>query len=110
MRSIIHVQSPYSSWFGGVDRLRARRRDLILVLRQEHLDDDFAALLGRLGLEGRAALPTDDAAAHRGLRDVDRTLSTHAVDNLRGWYADDYAFLACCEDLAAELGGAPDAP
>jgi hypothetical protein len=108
MRSIIHVQSPYASWFGSVDRLRARRPDLLLILRQEHLDADFGVLLGRLGLDGRASLPSDDASAHRGRRDVDRTLSPHAVENLRAWYADDYAFLACCAELAADLDEAPD--
>lgn len=105
MRAIIHVQSPYASWFGSIDRLRSRRDDLLFILRQEHLDEDFAALLPRLGLEGRAALPTDDAGAHRGTKGVDRSLSAAAVDNLRAWYADDFDFVAGCAELAAGLRG-----
>ena len=105
MHAIIHVQSPYSSWFGSFDQLHARRADLLAILRQEHLDADFTAMLPRLGLEGRAALPTDEAGAHRGQKGVDRTLSPRAEANLRAWYAEDYDFLARCDDLAAELWG-----
>lgn len=103
MRSIVHVRSHYSTWFGPPGELLTRRSDLLFVLRQEHLDADFARLVDRLGLAGRAALPTDDPRAHRGPRDVDRTLSDRAVGNLREWYADDIRFVELCESLAAEL-------
>jgi hypothetical protein len=105
MRAIVHVQSPYSSWFGTADDLAARRGDLLFILRQEFLDLDFAALLPRLGLADRAALPHDDAGAHRGMAGVDRSLSERAVTNLRGWYAEDYEFLAYCAELAPGLRG-----
>jgi hypothetical protein len=103
MQAIVHVRSPYSSWFGPPDDLLARLDDLLFILRLEHLVDDFPHLLPRLGLEGRAALPADDVGSHRGPSAVDRTLSARAVANLRAWYDDDYRFVELCESIAADL-------
>ncbi len=101
MNEIVHIRSHYSAWFGSPEQLLARRDSLLAVLRTEHLDDDFARLLDRLGLTGRATLP-DDHRAHPGPAGVDRSLSDRAVVNLRDWYADDAAFLDVCASLARD--------
>ena len=108
MRAIVHVRSPYSSWFGPPDDLLERLDDLLFILRLEHLADDFPRLLSRLGLEGRTALPADDGGSHRGATAVDRTLSARAVANLRAWYERDYRFIELCESIAADLWGGHD--
>jgi len=108
MRAIVHVRSPYSSWFGPPDDFLERLDDLLFILRLEHLADDFPRLLSRLGLEGRTALPADDGGSHRGATAVDRTLSARAVANLRAWYERDYRFIELCESIAADLWGGHD--
>jgi hypothetical protein len=103
MRAILHVQSPYSAWFGAPDDFLARRDDLLFVLRVEHMADDFPRLLLRLGLDGRTALPAGDAGSHRGAPGLDRTLSERAITNLHAWYDDDYRFVELCESIAVDL-------
>jgi hypothetical protein len=103
MGAIVHIRDHYSAWFVDPDGLLARRDALLAILRLEHLDDDFPPLVARLGLEGRAELPRDERRAHRGPSAVDTSLSEHAVDNLRAWYADDYAFLEVCTSIAQDL-------
>jgi len=102
MRGVLHVRSSYSTWFGSPEDLVGRQDDLLLILRQEHLDADFDRLLHKLGLEGRAVLP-EEQGAHRGSPGVDRDLSAQAIENLRAWYADDYRFLEVCKSLSADL-------
>lgn len=103
MRAIVHVQSPYSAWFGAPDDLLGRLDDLLFILRLERMADDFPRLLLRLGLEGRTALPAGDVGSHRGDPGVDRTLSARAVANLHAWYDDDYRFVELCESIAVDL-------
>ena len=103
MESIVHVRSPYSTWFGPPEDFLARRDDLLFILRLEHLNEDFERLLPRLGLEGRATLPTDDLGSHRGPVEFDRSLSELAVANLRSWYADDFRFVELCESIVSDL-------
>jgi len=103
MRAIVHVQSPYSAWFGAPDDLLGRLDDLLFILRLERMADDFPRLLLRLGLEGRTALPAGDVGSHRGDPGVDRTLSARAVANLHAWYDDDYKFVELCESIAVDL-------
>jgi hypothetical protein len=99
MGAITHIRSHYSSWFGTNDEFLARRDQLLFVLRIERLQDDFQKLVRMLGLEGRAALPEDGVRSHRGPAEVDRSLSDHAIANLRDWYADDIAFVELCDRL-----------
>jgi hypothetical protein len=102
MDQIVHIRSHYSAWFGTPDEFLARRPSLLMVLRLEHLDDDFPHLLRKLGLEDRAALPDDRYRSHRGPEGVDRSLSDRAVANLQEWYRDDIEFVALCDELARE--------
>jgi hypothetical protein len=102
MQAIVHVRSPYSAWFDTPEHLLARRDDLLFILRVEHMAGDFPRLLQRLGLEGRASLPTGDVGSHRGDPGLDRTLSARAVANLHAWYADDFRFVELCESIAVD--------
>jgi hypothetical protein len=102
MRTIAHVRHSYWWWFGDRDAFLSRSDHLFAILRQEHLAEDFRALVERLGLDPRIVrLPEDETSSHRGPEDVDRRLTERATGNLRRWYADDYAFVALCEELRA---------
>jgi len=102
MGAITHIRSHYSAWFGSPDDFIARRDDLLMIMRLDHLNDDFSKLLHKLGLEGRAELPVDHRS-HRGPAGVDRSLSERALVNLRTWYRDDIEFVDLCNSIASDL-------
>jgi hypothetical protein len=99
MTQINHVRSFYWDWFGDAASFLARGDDLLMVLRQEQLAQDFDVLTDRLGLAGRATLPTDDVGTHRNPETVDKTLSETARANLGRWYEPDFEFLEVCEQV-----------
>lgn len=105
MRSIGHINTPYSYWFGGVRRFRRRLRDVFFIAFQESLDDDFELLKQKLGLPPEARLPSDDAAAHRTPASFPRDLSDRARANLERWYAKDIEFVKLCRQLAPTVNG-----
>jgi hypothetical protein len=99
MRDIEHVRDSYSKWFPR-GSLRRRKSDLLYVLLQSELDEDFVELVRRLGLEAmHPQLPEDDLDAHRNPSAVDRRLSARALENLQRWYARDYGFFEECREL-----------
>ena len=101
MDAIPHLRHHYWYWFGDEAYLRSRSPDLLMVLRQEHLDDDFAVLASTLGLDG-VGLPADPVLAHRAPQSSDRGLGEEARGNLRKWYADDFHFMAISAELRAQ--------
>lgn len=103
MRSIDHVRWSYWRWFRDEDAFLAREPDIFCILRQYDLARDFERLTARLGLTGKATLPTDDVKAHRNPPHLDRHLSELAIANLTKWYARDYDFLRLCDDVHARL-------
>ena len=93
MAAIRHVREPLSKWLVDEDYLRSRLEDVYFVGSQEQLDEDFVRLKEMLGLPARIRLPSDDVAAHRNPRGLDYALDDVAVQNVRSWYAGDYALL-----------------
>ncbi len=96
MRAMPHFRS-YWVWFDDEEYLLSRTGDLLMILSQESLEEDFGILTSRLGLS--TSLPTDDVAAHRNPAAVDRRLTDIAVENLRRWFKRDYEFLDLCKRL-----------
>jgi hypothetical protein len=91
--SIGHVREPLSKWLVDATYLRGRLDDVLFVGAQEHLDEDFARLKEMLGLPKRVRLPRDDVAAHRNPQGLDYGLDDVGLENVRSWYAADYALL-----------------
>lgn len=77
---------PQSHW------LDTDRRRPIWVGRTATLDEDFARLLALLGLPDHITLPPP-GATERNEGSPHRPLSERAADNVRAWYAADYALL-----------------
>lgn len=96
MVTIDHFRS-YWTWFGDEASLRARSKDLLMVLFTPTLDADFAVLTQRLGV--RATLPRDPQNAHRAPPTLDRSLSDLARRNLEARYRDDFRFVELCHEL-----------
>lgn len=106
MATIRHVRAPHLAWFDNDPDLPLVRRRPVAILRQEHLQADFAAMLGRLGVpdpERRGALPTDRVASHRNDYGAVPALSETARQALANWYARDIDFVAAASRAAADM-------
>jgi len=96
MNRIVHVNSRYWDWFESPDYCKQRIHYIFFVGFQEYLAEDFNKLKKKLGIPEDAALPTDDAKAHRNPSSLDTRLSDEAVKNLKAWYRSDYEFIDFC--------------
>ena len=94
MAAIKHVGQPHTHWFADRARLA---RDIAagraMRIRQEHLNGDLGAILGRLDCALRPGLIDGLGTLHANTYDAGAELSETALANLRRHYADDYAFL-----------------
>jgi hypothetical protein len=114
MRSIIHVRSSIYDWIISDKYIRSRSADIILIGLQEQLGQDFQHLkdLGVVSLS--ASLPTDDIGTHRNPDNLDVSLSSRALENLRRWYKRDLRFYELVRSgrdqgsLVPDLSGLPD--
>ncbi len=96
MRSIRHVRDFQLDWFDDVHALFHDDPPLV-ILRQERLAADFAALLDLLGLPTALSLPTDDVRAHRNDYRRVPPLGEEARTKLARWYAADLQFVAMAD-------------
>lgn len=103
MRDISHLNRDYGYWLGSVRYLESRRHDIFFIGFQESLDEDFRALLRKLGVESAVSLPDDRVAAHRSTGAEDRRLSAEACAHLQRWYSTDYQLMSKCRSLAAHV-------
>ncbi len=72
-------------------------RPPVWIIRIEHLREDLAEFLRRIGYSGPVEATGDDPAARRQTYDGAPPLSDLAKQNLRRWYAQDFEFLRACE-------------
>lgn len=93
MKSIRHIKTSYWFWFYNEAYFLNRKDDLLMVLQQETLKEDFAKFKTKIGLPKEVCLPVDKAIAHSGHSDEDRSLEEISIQNLKKWYARDYDFL-----------------
>lgn len=93
MKAIVHVNSSYADWFENKEYFLSREADVLFILRQENLNEDFEKLKNILALPGNLTLPADDHKAKRNPFKGDKYLDPEAIENLKKWYAKDYEFL-----------------
>ena len=72
------------------------RRPPLGIIRQEHLDADWARLMTRLEIENPPAPTQDKTRAHRNDYADTPSLSDQARANLTRWYVQDIAFYDRC--------------
>jgi hypothetical protein len=99
MSGIGHLKEGYRYWFGDEAAFRRRLGDVLFIGFQDRFDDDFELLKPKLGLPRDARLPSDPVAANKGPKPSE-PLQEIARRNLEHWYAEDYAFLELCRELA----------
>jgi hypothetical protein len=100
MKSIKHVRSSYWDWFESEAYFLSRISDVFFIGFQESLDEDFQRLKKKLGLPETAKLPQNDLEAHKNPEKLDRRLEEASINNLKAWYARDYAFIELCRKQA----------
>ena len=98
--NVFHIGTPLSYWLGSVEYLESRTADVLLVLRQARLNDDFERLKSMLGIPSAVRLPIDPVGAHATPPGYETDLSVLARANLAAWYAGDYA----CYEAALKAG------
>jgi len=103
MRSIFHVQDSYWKWFDNEQYYHSRLCDIFFIGFQENLSEDFDLLKLKLGLPKSPELPTDDIQAHKNPEHLDKTLEERAIENLKNWYKQDYAFINLCKGIAERI-------
>ena len=108
MRRIVHLGS-LRRILGSVEQVRARRRQIVYIGRQETLADDWEQLKLLLGLPDHAALPSEPVRAHRRDATLDATLDDDATRALREWYWREYRLVEYCEALRTWNGWGIDA-
>jgi Sulfotransferase family len=103
MQSIYHIKSPYADWLGDEQYFLSRIGDVFFIGFQETLDNDFRALKDKLSLAELISLPSDDLQAHKNPPGLDRSLSELAQESLQKWYAQDFACVELCRQLAPRV-------
>ncbi|PSP10560.1 MAG: hypothetical protein BRC49_09825 [Cyanobacteria bacterium SW_10_48_33] len=103
MHNIAHINTHFSDWFYSMDYFLARSSDIYFIGFQETLDEDFETLKQKLELPELCTLPRDGTKANVDPFKESRQLSDTAKQNLRNWYASDYAFLECAKRVKSLL-------
>ncbi len=99
MQSISHVRSSYWDWFVDEETLRRRADDVLCVMRQKNLNEDFKQLVAKLQLPDSLDLSADPMTSNRSPRSMSQGLDPTAEKAVREYYARDYAFLTLCRKL-----------
>jgi hypothetical protein len=96
------LAAPLSHWLTSKELLWERLDDIVAILLQKELADDFERLKAALRLPPQACLPDDPVEAHRGAASASTFLSNRAVQNLAAWYGPDASlYEAACDARAA---------
>lgn len=105
MKSVQHFK-PYNKWYIDVDYFKSRLDDILFIGFQESLDSDFVKLKRILGIPDDINLPTDDVAAHKNLKNVDKSIDESGIDALKEWYSDDAKFIELCKKIMSNKANA----
>jgi Sulfotransferase family len=97
------LAAPLSYWLRSGQYLLERSDDIVDILLQKELSDDFERLKGVLGLPPGACLPADPVASHRSSTTSSTVLSDVAVRNLEVWYAGDLVMYEVACGLRREI-------
>jgi hypothetical protein len=106
--NIAHINRQYTYWLRSPAYVEQRLDDIVMILRQETLDQEFPLLIDALGLPQTPQLADDPVATHRSPEDEAlRSLDDRGLAALRAWLAPSYELLDYCEQIRRERGWAP---
>lgn len=96
MKSIRHTAQDQVDWFALAGDIFSTRPP-VWALRQEHLATDMKVLLERLELDVAPEARRDAKGAHANDYSGIPEISERGKENLRSWYAQDFAFYEAVE-------------
>jgi hypothetical protein len=99
VREIFHLGVPLSYWLSSCEYLRSRAGDIVWIILQRNLADDFKQIKAILDLPRDLQLPDDLIGSHRTPGEFDATLSAAAEENLTSWYVGDFPLFNCALEL-----------
>lgn len=103
MGCINHVRHRYADWFVSPAYLESREQDILMILHQPDLNDDFNVLKARISLPESTTLPVDPILAHRNPDGFSSYLSPAAIANLSEWYAADIDLYQACMRIRSRI-------
>ena len=98
MENVQHFKS-YSKWYVDFDYFKSRLDDVLFIGFQESLDADFVKLKSILEIPQKINLPTDDIAAHRNPKGINKFIGEHGMQALRAWFQEDYEFISLSKKI-----------
>jgi len=96
IKSIRHTAQDQIDWFALTGDIFTVRPP-VWVLRQEHFDADLTVLLHRLGIDFVPEARHDATGAHANDYSGIPPITEQGIENLRRWYAQDFAFYEAIE-------------
>jgi hypothetical protein len=99
IRGIFHLAVPLSYWLTSCDYLRSRANDILWIMFQKNLSEDFEEIKSILSLPESLRLPDDLVGSHRTPQEFEATLSATGEVNVRSWYAGDFPLFNCAIEL-----------
>ncbi len=97
LKGIRHVKSSLAKWIIDQNYFDSRRRDLLYILEQKTLNDDFDELIRRIDFHENLKLSDDKSLTHQSsTQNSELKLSPLAISNLRKHYAKDYVLYEHC--------------
>lgn len=107
--SISHTSMNQVNWFERWGYAMTVRPP-VWIIRQEQFQTDMASFLGQIGKPDILASKDPKAVHSNDYKDVP-PLSAKAVENLRRWYCQDFAFYELCENwIESQQSGTEDRP
>lgn len=98
MESVKHFAC-YNKWYINTDYFKSRIDDILFIGFQESLDSDFIKLKSILGIPEDVKLPTDDVAAHKNPKNIDKSIDANGMAALKEWYLEDAKFIELCKEI-----------
>lgn len=105
MKSVQHFRN-YNQWYINLDYFKSRLDDILFVGFQESLDVDFLKLKNILGIPSGINLPTDEVAAHKNPKNIDKSIDKSGLSALQAWYLEDAKFISLCKEIMSNKANA----
>ncbi len=109
MKGIRHLRWSLKHFLISPDFLEKNRQRVFFIGDQARFGTDIEALRKKAGVDPAIRLPDDQTGAHRSASGEKAPLSARAIENLKAYYAQDYAIYQWCLQNRAAINRAPPA-
>lgn len=96
MQAIYHARLDFTHYLQSPAFLESNSRRILFIGTTRSFESDFPLFRRTLGIDPKIEPPRDAVGAHRNPDNMETSLSPLAQENLRSWYAQDYAIYEWC--------------